>query len=303
MRTSLDHLPPAKQTELKRLVDILHEEFDDALKGATADFKKKGRILKIILFGSYARGTYVDEPHTKKGYRSDYDILVIVNDRKLTDVTAYWNRAFDRLARTGEISAPVSVIVHSLREVNTELKKGRYFFVEIRQDGIALYDIDNEPLAEPEALPPQEAWRIACEYYYNRLPHAKKFVKGAVFYLSEGDLTEAAFILHQAVEQAYSTLLLVKTNYSPPSHNIRFLRSLTEDLEPSIIDVWPRNNQRFMAWFNILNEAYVKARYSAQYEITKEALEWLVERTQALVAAVDAAALLHLEVVKPKQQD
>ncbi len=303
MRTSLDHLPPAKQTELKRLVDILHEEFDDALKGATADFKKKGRILKIILFGSYARGTYVDEPHTKKGYRSDYDILVIVNNRKLTDVTAYWNRAFDRLARTGEISAPVSVIVNSLREVNTELKKGRYFFVEIRHDGIALYDIDGEPLAEPETLPPQEAWRIACEHYYNRLPHAKKFAKGAAFYLSEGDLTESAFILHQAVEQAYSTLLLVKTNYSPPSHNIRFLRSLTEDLEPGLIDIWPRNNQRFMAWFNILNEAYVKARYSAHYEITKEALEWLIERTQALVAAVDTAALLHLEAVKPKHVD
>lgn len=303
MRTSLDHLPPAKQTELKRLVDILHEEFDDALKGATADFKKKGRILKIILFGSYARGTYVDEPHTKKGYRSDYDILVIVNNRKLTDVTAYWNRAFDRLARTGEISAPVSVIVHSLREVNTELKKGRYFFVEIRHDGIALYDIDGEPLAEPEALPPHEAWRIACEYYYNKLPGMKSFLDTAQYLVQKGQFKHASFELHQAVEQAYSTLLLIKTNYSPPSHNIRFLRSLTEELEPVLIDVWPRNNQRFMAWFNILNEAYVKARYSDHYEITKEALEWLIERTQALVEAVDTAALLHLEAVKPKHAD
>ncbi|MGV1873086.1 nucleotidyltransferase and HEPN domain-containing protein [Agrobacterium rosae] len=303
MRTSLDHLPPAKQTELKRLVDILHEEFDDALKGATADFKKKGRILKIILFGSYARGTYVDEPHTKKGYRSDYDILVIVNNRKLTDVTAYWNRAFDRLARTSEISAPVSVIVHSLREVNTELKKGRYFFVEIRHDGIALYDIDGEPLAEPETLPPQEAWRIACEYYYNKLPSMKSFLDTAQYLVQKGQFKHASFELHQAVEQAYSTLLLIKTNYSPPSHNIRFLRSLTEELEPVLIDVWPRNNQRFMAWFNILNEAYVKARYSDHYEITKEALEWLIERTQALVEAVDTAALLHLEAVKPKHAD
>ncbi|WP_320203704.1 nucleotidyltransferase and HEPN domain-containing protein [Agrobacterium rosae] len=303
MRTSLDHLPPAKQTELKRLVDILHEEFDDALKGATADFKKKGRILKIMLFGSYARGTYVDEPHTKKGYRSDYDILVIVNNRKLTDVTAYWNRAFDRLARTSEISAPVSVIVHSLREVNTELKKGRYFFVEIRHDGIALYDIDGEPLAEPETLPPQEAWRIACEYYYNKLPSMKSFLDTAQYLVQKGQFKHASFELHQAVEQAYSTLLLIKTNYSPPSHNIRFLRSLTEDLEPVLIDVWPRNNQRFMAWFNILNEAYVKARYSDHYEITKEALEWLIERTQALVEAVDTAALLHLEAVKPKHAD
>lgn len=235
--TSLDHLSPVKQDELKRLVEILHEEFDDALKGGSAAFKKKGRILKIILFGSYARGTFVDELHTKKGYRSDYDVLVIVNDRKLTDVAAYWNKAFDRLLRTKDIVPPVSVIVHSLREVNTELKKGRYFFLDIRRDGIALYDLDGEPLAEPQTLPPEEAWRIAGEYFYDRLPHAKTFLKTAKFLKVEGDFREAAFVLHQAIEQAYSTLLLVKTNYSPPSHNIRFLRSLSEDLEQDLIDI------------------------------------------------------------------
>ena len=71
MKTNLDHLPPVKQHELARVVEIILEEFENALKGASAKFKKRGRILKIILFGSYARGTFVDEPHTKKGYRSD----------------------------------------------------------------------------------------------------------------------------------------------------------------------------------------------------------------------------------------
>ena len=77
MKTSLEHLPPRKRRELARVVEILHEEFDDAVKLATSERKKRGRILKIILFGSYARGDWVDEPHTKKGYRSDYDILLL----------------------------------------------------------------------------------------------------------------------------------------------------------------------------------------------------------------------------------
>lgn len=85
MKTSIVHLPERKQRELARVVEVLHEEFEDALKDGTADFKKRGRILKIILFGSYARGNWVDEPHTKKAYRSDYDILVVVNNSKLTD--------------------------------------------------------------------------------------------------------------------------------------------------------------------------------------------------------------------------
>src|SRR3546814_13495534 len=61
----------------------LFEEFEDALALATQQWKKRGRIEKIILYDSYARGDWVDEPHTAKGYRSDFDLLIIVNeDRK-----------------------------------------------------------------------------------------------------------------------------------------------------------------------------------------------------------------------------
>src|SRR3546814_9301949 len=92
MKTSLDHLPPQKQRELARVLEILHEEFEDALKGSSSNWKKRGRILKVILFGSYARGAWVDEPHTTKGYRSDFDLLIIVNNRKLGEYEPYWHK-------------------------------------------------------------------------------------------------------------------------------------------------------------------------------------------------------------------
>src|SRR3546814_1018219 len=79
MRTDLDHLPPNKQRELERVKAIIFEEFEDAIALATMGWKKKGRIEKLILYGSYARGGWVDEPHTAKGYRSDFDLLIIVN--------------------------------------------------------------------------------------------------------------------------------------------------------------------------------------------------------------------------------
>ncbi|TIO37700.1 MAG: nucleotidyltransferase, partial [Mesorhizobium sp.] len=58
MKTSIDHLPEKKQRELGRVIDLIHEEFDDAIADGAAEFKKKGRILKVILFGSYARGDW-----------------------------------------------------------------------------------------------------------------------------------------------------------------------------------------------------------------------------------------------------
>lgn len=46
MRTDLDHLPGNKQRELARVVQLIFEEFEDALVLATNDWKKKGRVSR-----------------------------------------------------------------------------------------------------------------------------------------------------------------------------------------------------------------------------------------------------------------
>ncbi|WP_284760067.1 nucleotidyltransferase and HEPN domain-containing protein [Agrobacterium sp. fls2-241-TYG-188a] len=298
MKSSLDHIPHRKQRELARALEILHEEFEDALNDGTADFKKRGRILKIILFGSYARGTFVDEPHTMKGYRSDFDLLVIVNNRKLTDHATYWYKAADRIIRDSFIETPTQFIVHSLREVNTELKKGHYFFSDIRKEGIVLYELDDEPLAEPKLLTAAERLEVAREHYSERYKLAGTFIKGSKFYQSEGDAKVAAFELHQAIEQAYSCVLLTLTNYGPASHNIKFLRSLAEEQDLRLIEAFPRDHHRQRAMFNTINEAYVKARYSKHFKITDEALVWLGEQTAHLLELVKVVCDEHIQMLE-----
>jgi predicted nucleotidyltransferase/HEPN domain-containing protein len=303
MKSSIDHLPPLKQRELARVLEVLHEEFEDALKGGSADFKKRGRILKIILFGSYARGSWVDEPHTKKGYRSDFDILIIVNDKRLTDFDRYWQKAASRFMNEEEFKTPVNPIVHSLREVNTLLEQGRYFFVDMRRDGIVLYELYDKPLAAPRLLRPEDAYRFAKEYFEDRLPHAENFRKLSEIAFGSKMLKESAFLLHQSIEQTYATLLLVLTNYSPAAHNIKHLRGLAESQCSQLIEAWPRDQQRFIAWFNILNEAYVKARYSKHFEISQEALIWLQARSADLIDGVTKACLLRLETLRHQIED
>ncbi|MCH6206523.1 nucleotidyltransferase and HEPN domain-containing protein [Brucella intermedia] len=298
MKDRIDHLPHVKQHELQRVLEILFEEFDDALKEGSAEFKKRGRILKIILFGSYARGTQVDEPHTGKGYRSDFDLLIIVNNRKLAEFETYWHKAEDRLMRLRDVQTPVNFIVHSLREVNTRIKEGRYFFTDIRREGIVLYELEPEPLAQPGTPNPDDAYRVAKEYFDDRLPHAQSFTEGAEFYLGKGRFKEGAFLLHQAIEQAYSTFLLVTTNYSPASHNLKFLRRLSEGQQNELAKAWPQDQQRYKAWFNIVNEAYVKARYSPHFDITEEALLWLLKQTNLLIAQIEQLCSQHLDKMR-----
>lgn len=297
MKSSLDHMPLRKQRELGRVLEILHEEFEDALKEGSAEFKKRGRILKIILFGSYAKGGWVDEPFTMKGYRSDFDLLVIVNNRKLCEFADYWYKAADRLNRDGAIETPVSFIVHSLREVNTYLKEGQYFFSDIRKEGIVLYELDDEPLEEPRPLDPVDRLKVATEHFDQRSRAAQNFQSLSIGAAKERMLNESAFLLHQSLEQAYSCVLLTLTNYGPPSHNIKFLRSLAESQDRRLTEAFPRDQHRERAWFNTLNEAYVKARYSKHFEISEEALVWLHERTAALLDLVRQVCTERLQML------
>jgi predicted nucleotidyltransferase/HEPN domain-containing protein len=303
MKSSIDHLPERKQRELARIVEILLEEFEDALKDATADFKKKGRILKVILFGSYARNDWVDEPHTMKGYRSDYDLLIIVNNRKLTDFATYWYKAADRLLHDRGVKTQVGFIVHSRREVNTALREGQYFFSDIRREGIVLYELDDEPLAESRPMTAADEYKVAKQHFDIRFAEAQVMLTTAQWQAEQSQANAAwrngaAFSLHQAIEHAYSTALLTLTNYGPPSHSLNFLRALSEGRDRRLAEAWPRDQQRYRAWFNTINEAYVKARYSQHYEISEEALRWLGDRTAILHELVEAICKEHLAKLK-----
>ena len=285
MRTDLDHLPAAKQRELERVVETIFDEFRGATENATGP-RKGARILKIILFGSHARGDWVDAPLSANQYKSDYDILIIVSQKELTDRAAYWAKAEERLIRAYTIEktlhTPVNFIVHSLHEVNDGLSHGRVFFMEVVKDGIALYDADDRALAAPKPKTAQQAVEAAREYFEEWMPLATSSQKIYLFCVSQREYRDAAFNLHQATERLYACLLLTLTFYTPYNHNIAFLRSIAEGLDRRLYGIWPEDNRQDRAMFQKLKEAYTKARYSKHYKISEEELSWLGERVEEL---------------------
>jgi hypothetical protein len=48
MRTSLDHLPTAKQRELEHVATVSKEEFETAIAGGAAEWRRDAKIFKII---------------------------------------------------------------------------------------------------------------------------------------------------------------------------------------------------------------------------------------------------------------
>ena len=300
MRSDIDHLPPVQQGELERVKQLLMAEFSEAISRATQPWKKNGKILKIILFGSYARDDWVDEP--ANGYQSDFDLLIVVSHEDLTDIADYWYVAEDKIQRDASVERPVNIIVHTLEDVNQSLKRGEYFWVDIERDGIVLYELPGSTLATPMPLNPSDAYEMADGYFARQLSSSGNWLRMSELAMAEGDTTDwrnkAAFNLHQATETAYACFLLVRTLYFPRSHNIKFLRSLAEDKESRLIEAWPRETRPDRRRFELVKRAYVEARYSASYEISAEDLAAIATSVRILRDIVEQVSLERLDQLR-----
>ena len=288
MKQDLDHLPEAKRRELAFVVDAIRKEFEFALARRTMPRLRGGRLLKVILFGSYARGDWVEDPVGR--YFSDYDLLVVVDREELTDVPEFWAKTEEsllgELASGRNLRTPVSLIYHSLDDVNEKLRLGRYFFIDIVNDGISLFEEPGHPFVKPKPLSGAEALSETRDYFEEWFESAEDFFQSAADARSRGKNKLAAFLLHQATERFYHCLFLVRTLYSPKTHNLNQLRQLAEDMEPRLKEVWPRSSKFERRCYELLRDAYVKARYSRHYRISDEQLAWLSERVELLRALV-----------------
>ncbi|MEH6361629.1 MAG: HEPN domain-containing protein [Amylibacter sp.] len=296
MKTGLDHLPAQKTRELQRILTVLHEEFTAKIANATQPHRRNGKILKVILFGSYARGDWVEDH--KGRYFSDFDLLIIVDHPDFTDVVDYWQVAEQRLL---QMKTPVQFIVHTLDEVNTALKDGQYFFFDIIQDGVMLYELQDGKNGSPkyrltDPTPPdaKRAYEMAKEYCEHWGGNAKASLSMAQSGVEKKLLNEAAFNLHQATERAYSAFLLTHTLYTPKSHDIEKLRTRCEEINNGLREAWPRGQKPYDRYFKLLKRAYVEARYSKHYKITAEELAWLAGCVEQLIEVVDAVCEKHL---------
>lgn len=237
----LAHLPDRKRRELERAAQILFDELEESLKTKLSEKGRRGRILKLILFGSYARGDWVED--RKSGYSSDYDLLVVVNYGSFAEQYEAWEKAAERflqeLTITRRLSTPVNFIVHTLTDFNDQLTHGRPFFVDIARDGIVLYELPGYPLTSPKTLAPEEARSEAQRHFDHWFPNAVRRFELAQEAIRRGYEKEAAFDLHQTVERLYHCALSVLTLYSPKSHRLSVLRSHAERIAPQLIAVWP----------------------------------------------------------------
>jgi predicted nucleotidyltransferase/HEPN domain-containing protein len=271
MKTSLSHLPEHKQAELKAIKEALVPKYPE--------------IEMIILFGSYARGTWVEDKYTERGntyeYKSDYDLLIVLSDDKKANADSFIQAVSAKLEALN-LGTPIHPIFHGIDFVNEALREGNYFFADIKREGILLFNTSRYELAEKREMSPTEVAKKAQADFDQWFTSANNFYKMFNFSFGEGDLKEAAFALHQATERYYGTIQLVFTGYKPKTHDLEILGGMAKACNMEFGKVFPKGNLQERMRFTLLKKAYVDARYKAEYQISKEDLEWLAERVQIL---------------------
>lgn len=273
MKKSISYLPKAKQEDLNYLVKAVLEKIPET--------------QMIILYGSYARNEYVDyderiEFGITTTYMSDYDILVVTHGISDKLVGSKLDNIDDKYYRNPDKQTPVQFINDDIKKLNTDLEEGRYFYSQIKQEGIILYDNGKFKLARRRKLNFDEIKRQAEEYYKEKLENAENKLIVAHFTFEKGLYKESIFNLHQACENLYYAIRLVYTLKNSKQHNLTKLTSSVKGYSAELAEVFPRNTGEEKRLFNLIKAAYVEARYNPDFLVTKEDINVLIPKVELL---------------------
>ena len=280
----------------KTLPKHLTQNKKDELKIITKIIKDASNPLMIILFGSYARGDFVeyDQYTTKEGatesYESDFDILVLVRKKKTEKNLDLWYRIEEEISKHFASKPKVKMIIDQADFVNEKLRQGRYFYSDIYKEGIILYDsgeIELSQPTDPKNLEIEERLKQSREYFKGWSKKAKEFYIDFFNALERKSNNNSAFYLHQATESLFNTNLLTFNLYSPKTHDLEELDKMVRKIDERFKNIFPRKTNAQKDLFELLKKAYVDARYSLSYKITKRQLEALEKNVRALEALTE----------------
>lgn len=273
MKKSILHLPKRKQEDLYFLVREIT--------------KRLPQTEFIILYGSYATGKYVvyDERvefGIPTSFMSDYDILVVtsgISDKKVGNLL---DNIDDLYYKDPESQTPVQFINDDIKTLNRQLEEGRYFYTQLKQEGIVLYDSGRFKLARRRKLNFKEIQQQAQEYFNDKFDNANGFLKHAQYAYKDLDYRKGSFFLHQACENYYYSIRLAFTLRSNKQHNLSKLSASVKRHSDELAKVFPRDTPEEKRLFTLLKDAYVEARYNPKFLVTKEDIDALLPKVELL---------------------
>ncbi len=231
MKTSIDFLPLHKQEQLQAIRD---------------EYTEDGIIYQ---------------------YPSNFDILVISGHNLDNKARDRWHQ-MEREVRHMTKGTPVSLIHEGIKDVNQELRRNSYFYIDIYKEGILLHDSGQYRLNPPRTLSEAETLAKAREDFGHWYKSTGMFYESYESNFQKGNkdsdyLKIAVFELHQAVERYYVALILVFTGYRPKTHSLKELGEQAQRIHERFKVIFPIDIPEQKVRYELLCRAYIDARTTA----------------------------------------
>lgn len=290
------HLPRKIPTKQKQEIRLIAKELS-----------KIKWVEKTILFWSFARWNFVieditEENKTTRCYKSDYDILIILKYYK-KDLPLKISLELSRISKVYWIDRSINEVVEWINHINRMLEEKRYFYYDIVKEGILLFDTWKLQLSKPKKLSPTEKLKIQNEDFKIRFKSWDEFFIDSKNALNRWSYNNSAFYLHQSIERYVTTLLLVKTWYRPKTHDMKDFINFMWDIDDRFKKWFNLENKEEKRKFDLLRKAYVDARYSYNYRITKQELNFLEEKTLILKELVEVLCRQEIKKTEKNTQN
>jgi len=178
----------------------------------------------------------------------------------------------------------IKITYHAYGSIYDLLIKGHIFFSAVCKPQNCLYkkytlawlpkmSSDRQVAAIERAL-------TLFKYNIGKVEH---FLNGVEYCLQNSQSEMAAFMLHQACEQTYRLMLLIFRGREYKSHDLKGLKNHLNHYIIGLTGIFDPSNKKENLLLDILQEAYIKARYDHTYYMEKHLVIFFQEKTKLLI--------------------
>ena len=188
--------------------------------------------------------------------------------------------------------------VHKLSDLHQALTNGHVYFSLACTTENLVYQGSPSPL--PKVLP--ETLRQLIEKskqdFAIGMSKARKFFEGSNYYLQVNEYPLSMFLLQQAAETTFRSTAIALYGNERRTHSIRSLKRLNHRLAPQLNDVFPGGLPDEERLLQLLEDAYLEARYNLHYQVSEQDLHLISSRVFRLLELAEAVFQERLTTIR-----
>jgi len=288
---------------MKMVMPIISQEQFEVLRKSISDIADTNGIEKVICYGvrtSNLESWSCFESQNEKMTSAEYDLLVITKEKQ----TVRRNEISQVIHDLSNVHVGYVNVAHSVDVVNDGLQEENFFFTSLYHQGVLVYDSGAVTLTPPSSNKIPVRSEVSIESDWNKWSGlSKNFYEGATEAIAKKALDLAAFMLHQCVEHICIALIRTFMGYRSSTHKLEKLLTMVENFCFYSVSVFPRLTKEEIRLFDVLEHAYVDARYKRDYVIEPHVISALQSEVKEMLDVAEALYIKRLKRLKQKSKN